>query len=114
MTLICALAVSCSQKEEFDIDNYNSTTLTATIEKGDLATKVGFTDGEAAFFWTKGDKIGVTTANTETFLAMTLQGEGGNTNGVFSGNISDEPNGYAVYPFGEVGRHSLDGTTLFL
>ena len=111
MTLICALAISCSQKEEFVLSP-DSTFLTATVESRDASTKVGFTSGNADFFWTKGDVIGVTTSATSTFLAMNLQGEGGNSSGVFTGTISGQPSGYAIYPYGELDRHSLNGTEL--
>ncbi len=111
LTLVCALAVSCSQKDEFMAD-LDSTSLKATMESCDALTKVGFTAENADFFWTTADAIGVTTTSTTTFLKMTLQGDGGNASGVFSGAISGEPSGYAVYPFGELGRHTLNGNVL--
>ena len=112
MTLVCALAVSCSQKEEFVLSP-DSTFLTATVESSDASTKVGFTDGAGAFFWTSGDVIGVTTDNNSTSLQpLTLTSDAGNASGLFGGNISGVPAGYAVYPYGEDDRHSLQGTVL--
>lgn len=110
--LVSMILASCSQKEEVIVSDYNSTYLNARIESNQN-TKVGFVNQSADFFWTKGDVIGVITTSSETFLAMNLSNDdAGKATGTFTGNISGELGRYAVYPFGEAGRHSLSGTTL--
>ena len=110
--LVSMILASCSQKEEVIVSDYNSTYLNARIESTQN-TKVGFTASNADFFWTKGDVIGVITQSSETFLAMNLSDDdAGKATGTFTGNISGELGGYAVYPFGEIGRHTLSGTAL--
>ena len=103
--------VACTQEEVFD-NGFGLKELKVEVEGYRVSSRVGFTDKDADFFWTKGDKIGVTTASTSTFQGMTLDGEGGNATGTFTGSMSGTPSGYAVYPYGSMGRHSLNGDEL--
>ena len=99
------LAASC-QKIELTEKNQNVRsgsyrTLTATTENG-LHSRVAFDDNNA-FYWTKGENIGVFT--TGGIKQMTLsEGHENKSTGQFYGNFQEEIGDYAVYPFGE---HSL-------
>lgn len=109
---IMAMAfVACTQEDTLD-NNFGVKELKADVEAYRTSSRVGFTDGDADFFWTTGDKIGVTTASSSSFQGMTLDGEGGNATGKFTGSMSGSPAGYAVYPYGSMGRHSLNGDVL--
>ena len=106
-----AIAVtSCTQEDALTSGN-GEKTLHVSVESTEIASRVGFTDGEAKFFWTKDDVIGVTTTTaTKSFQEMTFQGEGGQTSGNFTGSISGNPSGYAVYPSNS--SHEMSGSTL--
>lgn len=83
--------------------------LSATVE-GNSGTRVGF-DESGSFYWSFGDKLGVTTSvNTEKFSVLTLSSGGGTGSGTFNGQVSGEIYGYAVYPYSE--SHSISGSTL--
>ena len=91
--------VSCSQNERLE-QTVCTETIKVTAEEF-LATKVGFKDGTADFFWTQGDKIGVTTTTSKSvFSVMDLISGVGESIGMFQGSISGVPEGIAVYPFG--------------
>lgn len=66
--------VACTQEEVFD-NGFGLKELKVEVEGYRVSSRVGFTDKDADFFWTKGDKIGVTTASTSTFQGMTLDGK---------------------------------------
>lgn len=105
------LIISCS-KEEFDNQPFaeGSQSLVATIYKR-AQTRVGFDGTDGAFFWTKGDKIGVTTeSSVGGFQEMTLQGEGGESSGTFTGTLGGSVGGYAVYPYNS--SHSINNNEL--
>ena len=108
--LLAATAVlSCNQKEDYGFDP-DLKTLSVKVEES-ASTKVGFTDGAAEFFWTAGDQIGVNTATTKRFFPMDLNSaDAGKATGTFTANMSNEPAGYAVYPYGS--NWKLEGTTL--
>ena len=101
MTLAALLAVSC-QKNEVDQepahDNPAYTkTLTAGADEQSL-TRVGF-DGNNAFYWHKGDQIGVLTAGG--LKVMTLDDQyHKKASGVFYGDFQEEFGEYVVYPYG--------------
>ncbi len=111
--VILAVLASCTKADEPYVDS-SILSLSASVEQNtELSTKVGFTAGEANFFWTKGDKIGVQTDKSGGFQAMTLDfNDKGKANGIFSGSISGTPQGYAIYPYGSQGTHSMNGSTL--
>jgi len=112
MAAIAVLLGACSQDKMFDHE-LSLKKLSAGVEGNEANSKVGFADGTGEFFWTKGDKIGVTTsAAPSTFQGMTLDGDGGNGTGEFLGNFNGTISGYAVYPYGSMDRHALNGTTL--
>ena len=111
-TLIAIAFASCTQEDVLN-NGAGQNTLRASMEEIGTKSRVGFTDGTAEFFWTKGDKIGVTTtSSSQTFQGMTLVGEGGQATGTFSGAMSAAASGYAVYPYGAFGRHSVAENTL--
>ena len=111
-TVIALAFASCTQEDALN-NEYGLKTLEVSVEKG-VESRVGFTDAaQAEFFWTKGDKIGVTTtSSTTTFQGMTLVGEGGEATGTFTGNFSGTATGYAVYPYGNSERHSVSNDNL--
>ena len=99
---------SCTQEEVLN-NGFGTKTLSVTLEDANYeGSRVGFADQTAAFHWTKGDKIGVTTTKSSTtFQGMTLEGNGGEATGTFSGTFNGTASGYAVYPYGASGRHSV-------
>lgn len=106
--LVAIAFVSCTQEEVLN-NGFGTKTLSVTLEDANYeGSRVGFADQTAAFHWTKGDKIGVTTTKSSTtFQGMTLEGNGGEATGAFSGTFNGTASGYAVYPYGESGRHSV-------
>ena len=111
--LMAIAFASCTQE---DVQNNVSglKSLDASVENNADNSRVGFADGTAAFFWTTGDMIGVTTSASQTFQKMTLEGAGGDATGTFNGTFNGTPSGYAVYPYGEQGRHSIaDGVLTY-
>lgn len=126
-TIMVLSMISCI-KDEISELNTGVKTLSATVE-GNSLTKVGFTDlstdgtGPVSFFWTEGDKIGVTTVvgdgPSDRFSLMSLddtdqekQIGAGYPNGSFTGDFSEEPSGYAVYPMHE--KHSMNHDKVWL
>ena len=106
--LVAIAFVSCTQEEVLN-NGFGTKTLSVTLEDANYeGSRVGFADRTAAFHWTKGDKIGVTTTKSSTtFQGMTLEGNGGEATGTFSGTFNGTASGYAVYPYGASGRHSV-------
>lgn len=101
------LLAGCSNEESFD-STPGSKTLKAEIEEYAPSTRVGFTNGNADFFWTANDQIGTTTKTSSTsFSGMTLTSGAGEATGTFKGNMSGTPAGYAVYPYVESGYHKI-------
>ncbi len=102
--------VSCSREESKESWNQpHECILKATAG---LDTRVGF-DKNAKFYWSKGDKVGVTSSDSPaSFSPLTiLDGEHGQATASFSGTITGELEGYAVYPY-KARAHSMSGTTL--
>jgi hypothetical protein len=75
-------------------------------------TRVGF-QKDGAFYWSKGDRIAVTTkASKTTFAELTLDGDcSGQATGTFTGTASSSPEGYAFYPFDRAESISGDNLT---
>ncbi len=91
--------VSCTQKERLQ-QSVCTKTITVSAEEY-CATKVGFKDATGDFFWTQGDKIGITTSTSKSvFSQMDLISGAGDAIGIFHGIISGNPEGIAVYPYG--------------
>lgn len=86
-------------------------TLYATVEGSDNTTRVGF-DKDGTFYWSGGDKIGVTTdMNPDGFTPLTINSGAGTGNASFSGEVDGSMDGgYAVYPYSE--SHSMSGYNL--
>ena len=103
--------IACTQEDDFG-NKQGMVQLKSNLEDFVTSSRVGFTDGDAAFFWTTGDQIGVTSTSSTSFQPMTLSGKGGDAQGIFTATMSGTPSGYAVYPYGEEGRHSLSGDEL--
>ena len=112
LSAVIAIAFAACTQEDTLTNESGAKVLNAVIENNSNNSRVGFTDGTAAFFWTQGDKIGVTTSQSQTFQGMTLSGNGGEATGTFTGNFNGDISGYAVYPYGESGRHSIDNHEL--
>jgi hypothetical protein len=101
------LAVSCMVKEpEQDAMMTDAPKITAMVGTGGAATKVSVTetDGQTRqTFWEKGDEIAVFMHNGRA-LRYALEGEGGESSGVFSyvsgnGLGLEFPQVYGVYPY---------------
>lgn len=110
MAFAMFLTVAC-QKDEFQKEEGHETSLhhrKLTVGVADEAdTRVGF-DENNAFYWHKGDRIGVITA--VGFKEMILDEQyHGQASGVFTGDFEEEMGEYIVYPYGE---HTLEGDLL--
>ena len=104
------LIVSCQKSESPgdgmpETERYNRN-LTAVVEV-DPETRVGF-DQDGAFYWQKGDNVGVQTSAglKEMTLDEAYQGQ---PSGVFYGDFEESIGEYVVYPFGP---HVFDGKLL--
>lgn len=96
----------CNSEEALEAPGMK--TLKVQVEEYTPSTRVGFTDGEAAFFWTAGDKIGTTTDKAKNaFSGMALIAGAETGTATFKGSISGTPEGYAVYPYVESGYHQI-------
>jgi hypothetical protein len=105
---LCAVSVySCTKDNNVTAqdEELRPVTLRACEEAG---TKVGF-DADGIFYWTKGDRIAVTTKSNKTaFAELTLDEKySGQASGTFTGRASSEPEGYAFYPADRA--ESMDG-----
>lgn len=110
MAFAMFLTLSCqkneSQDENVPEDYMNCRTLVVGVAD-DVETRVGF-DTNNAFYWHKGDRIGVLTS--AGFKEMTLEDDyHGKASGVFTGNFAEDMGDYAVYPYGP---HSILGGQL--
>lgn len=112
LAMAALLLAACSDEQELASIPSGEGILRATVEGASPATRAGF-DSEGAFYWTRGDQLGVTTAsNGNSFSALTLsEASIGQTTGTFDGSLgSEELGSYAVYPHND--SYSLNGTTL--
>lgn len=112
LAMAALLLAACSDEQELASTPSGEGVLRATVEGASPATRAGF-DSEGAFYWTRGDQLGVTTAsNGNSFSALTLsEASIGQTTGTFDGSLgSEELGSYAVYPHND--SYSLNGTTL--
>lgn len=109
MTIAAILITACSNEEELG-SNITKGMLSATVEGNYSSTRAGF-DQNGKFYWSENDHLGVTTSNSTTkFSSLKLQKGSGTANGTFSGSITGEIQGYAVYPYNEA--HSINNSTL--
>ena len=101
--------VGCSHNpEEVDlIDPADG--LTVEAEQG-VYTRNGF-DASGVFYWSQGDRLGVTTDVAPTqFSALTLTEGAGTASAKFQGTVTGRMGNYAVYPMAD--NHLLSGQTL--
>lgn len=108
---IAAIAAMSCRKAEVQDDNAPETVRNARTLKAGIAedgmTRVGF-DENNAFYWHRGDKIGVITASG--FKEMILdESYHGRSSGVFTGDFEEEMGDYVVYPYG---NHTIEGDEL--
>ena len=109
MTIAAILITACSNEEELG-SNITKGMLSATVEGNYSSTRAGF-DQNGKFYWSENDHLGVTTSNSTTkFSSLELQKGSGTANGTFSGSITGEIQGYAVYPYNDA--HSINNSTL--
>lgn len=95
------LAIACQKNEFQDSTSHdgadNLKTLTVGVTEGP-DTRVGF-DENNAFYWHKGDRIGVITV--AGFKEMVLDEQyHRQPSGVFTGNFAEDMGDYVVYPYG--------------
>ena len=103
LAVACLAAIGCT-KEISD----NTTVPTGSVvlrAKVESDTKVGATvdkeNKKVAFTWTAGDAIAVQTA--EGFADFNLEGEGGEANAIFTGNVNPVEGGVAIFPAAAAG-----------
>ena len=110
MAFAMFLAVSCQIDDLQDKSIPESQTSCKVLTVGaaeDDGTRVGF-DESNAFYWHKGDRIGVIT--TAGFKEMVIDDAyHGQASGVFTGDFEEEMGDYVVYPYG---NHTLEGDVL--
>lgn len=110
MAFAMFLAVSCQIDDLQDKSIPESQTSPKVLTVGaaeDDGTRVGF-DESNAFYWHKGDRIGVIT--TAGFKEMVIDDAyHGQASGVFTGDFEEELGDYVVYPYG---NHTLEGDVL--
>lgn len=112
--MLGAMLTACTDEDQ-SVSNLHEGGLKATVESNRVSSRAGFTTGEenkGAFYWSKDDKIGVTTtASKSVFSVLTMDESGiGQSSATFNGTINGTPEGYAVYPCDD--NHRMDGSTL--
>lgn len=112
--MAATILTACTDEDQ-SISAPQDGVLRATVEGNKISSRAGFIPKDqanaGAFYWSKEDKIGVTTDQASTqFSQMTLTEGIGQSSGSFEGTISGNIQGYAVYPYNE--SHSISGNTL--
>lgn len=112
--MLGAMLTACTDEDQ-SMSTLHKGGLKATVESNRISSRAGFTTGEenkGAFYWSKDDKIGVTTTeNKSEFSVLTMDESGiGQSSATFKGSINGTPEGYAVYPCDD--QHSMNGNTL--
>lgn len=96
-------AVGCSdqvEETEVEVVPADSNILSVSVEPATI-TRNGF-DADGAFYWSEGDRLGVTATSSPTsFAAFDIVKGVGSRYAEFSGGIDGEIGDYAVYPFSE-------------
>lgn len=107
---LAMLLASCQKSEFQDKAPHENERHHKTLTVGvadEMQTRVGF-DENNAFYWHKGDRIGVITASG--FREMVLDEQyHKQASGVFTGDFTEEMGDYVVYPYG---AHVLDNEQL--
>lgn len=114
MGMFVAMLAACTDEDQ-SVSALHEGGLKATVESNRISSRAGFTTGEenkGAFYWSKDDKIGVTTTVSKSgFSALAMDESGiGQSSATFNGAINGTLGGYAVYPYDD--QHSMDGSTL--
>lgn len=112
--MAATILTACTDEDQ-SISTPQDGVLKATVEGNKISSRAGFVPKDqtnpGAFYWSKDDKIGVTTDQASAqFSQMTLTEGIGQSSGSFEGTISGNIQGYAVYPYNE--KHSINGSTL--
>lgn len=112
--MAATILTACTDEDQ-SISAPQDGVLRATVEGNKISSRAGFVPKDqanaGAFYWSKEDKIGVTTDQASTqFSQMTLTEGIGQSSGSFEGITSGNIQGYAVYPYNE--NHSISGNTL--
>lgn len=112
--MLGAMLTACTDEDQ-SVSTLHEGGLKATVESNRISSRAGFTTGEkdkGAFYWSKDDKIGVTTTkNKSNFSVLTMDESGiGQSSATFNGIITGTPEGYAVYPCDD--DHSIKGNML--
>lgn len=112
--MLGAMLTACTDEDQ-SVSTLHEGGLKATVESNRISSRAGFTTGEkdkGAFYWSKDDKIGVTTtASKSVFSVLTMDESGiGQSSATFNGIINGTPEGYAVYPCDD--DHSIKGNML--
>lgn len=109
--MFAAMLTACTD-EDRALSGVREGILTATVESNSVSSRVGFTTSNGKFYWSKGDRLGVTTSQSNTlFTPLNIAESGiGQTSASFSGRVSGTVEGYAVYPHND--NHAMSGTTL--
>lgn len=114
MGMFVAMLAACTDEDQ-SVSALHEGGLKATVESNRISSRAGFTTGEenkGAFYWSKDDKIGVTTTeNKSDFSALAMDESGiGQSSATFNGIINGALEGYAVYPYDD--NHSISDATL--
>lgn len=114
MGMFIAMLAACTDEDQ-SVSALHEGGLKATVESNRISSRAGFITGEenkGAFYWSKDDEIGVTTTENKLgFSSLAMDESGiGQSSATFSGTISGNPEGYAVYPCDD--GHSMNGSTL--
>lgn len=112
--MLGAMLTACTDEDQ-SVSTLHEGGLKATVESNRISSRAGFTTGDenkGAFYWSKDDKIGVTTTkNKLNFSVLTMDESGiGQSSATFNGIITGTPEGYAVYPCDD--SHSISNTML--
>lgn len=112
--MAATILTACTDEDQ-SISTPQDGVLRATVEGNKISSRAGFVPKDeanaGAFYWSKDDKIGVTTDQVSTSFSQMVLTEGiGQSSGSFEGTISGNIQGYAVYPYNE--SHSINGNTL--
>lgn len=109
LAMAVTLMTACSNEEDLGTHITNGM-LQATVEGNAPSARAGF-DRDGAFYWSAGDRIGVTTStSTTSFSALALSDGAGQASGSFSGEITGQIEEYSVYPYSD--KHAINGSTL--
>ena len=110
LIVLAMFFAACSNNpEEADVMQVPDNALNVEAEQATF-TRNGF-DKAGNFYWSAGDRLGVTTDKAPTaFSCLDLTNGAGSISARFEGLVNGRIASYAVYPFSE--HHAMDGTTM--